>query len=92
MDKSLLPLTRFVIAMSAIVPFVLGLGMFFAPAFVNRFLWPPPFEPVPAVVLRYQAVAYFALTLGGAYAFRQNDWGTARRQFSGCMSSWRSSM
>lgn len=78
MNKSLLPLTKFMIVMSAVVPFIFALAQLFAPGFVNSFLWPPPFEPIPAVSLLYTAAAYLALTLGGAYTLRQNDWSTAR--------------
>ena len=78
MNKSLLPLTKFGIVMSAVVPFVFALAQLFAPGLLDSFLWAPPFEPIPAVALRYIAASYLALTLGGAYTLQKNSWSTAR--------------
>jgi len=63
--------------MSGFVPLVFGIAMAFAPGFVNHFLWPPPLDPVPRPTLLFLAASYFALTTGGAWALRRDDWRTA---------------
>jgi hypothetical protein len=78
MNKPLLPLTKFIVTVSSVVPLLFVIAQLFAPGLVNSFIWPPPFEPVPVVVIRYVAMAYLSLTIGGLYALRQNNWDTAR--------------
>jgi len=78
MNKSLLPWTKLVLAVSAVVLCVFGLSWLVAPGFVNTILWPPPFEPIPALWLRYDAALYLAMGFGGLYALLQNDWIGAR--------------
>ena len=73
MTKPLQPLTRLLILASAVVPAIFAVGQLFLPDLVNSLLWPPPFEPIPAVTLRYLAMAYLALTARGFYAVIQND-------------------
>lgn len=55
MNTSLLPLTRLVLAVTTVVLFVFGLSWLVAPGFVNSVLWPPPFQPIPPLWLRYDA-------------------------------------
>ena len=78
MNKSLLPLTRLVLVVTIVVLFVFGLSWLVAPGFVNTVLWPPPFQPIPPLWLRYDAALYLALSAGGAYTLRQNNWIAAR--------------
>lgn len=78
MNKSLLPLTRLVLVVTTVVLFAFGLSWLVAPGFVNSVLWPPPFQPIPPLWLRYDAALYLALSVGGAYALRQNTWVAAR--------------
>jgi hypothetical protein len=78
MNKSLLPLTKLVLAVSAVVLGVFGLSWLVAPGFVNSVLWPPPFQPIPPLWLRYDAALYLTMSLGGAYALYQNNWIAAR--------------
>lgn len=78
MNKSLLPLTRLVLATTAVVLAIFGLSWLVSPAFTNSFLSGAPFEPIPTFWLRYDAALYLALALGAAYAFRQNQWSAAR--------------
>ena len=77
MKQPLLPLTKILVATSGLVPLVFGSAQVFAPDFVNKMLWPPPFEPVPKVVLLFLAASYFALTIGAVYVLMKNDWATA---------------
>lgn len=78
MNKSLLPLTRLVLIVTTVVLFVFGLSWLVAPGFVNSVLWPPPFQPIPPLWLRYDAALYLALSAGGAFTLRQNTWIAAR--------------
>jgi hypothetical protein len=77
-QRPLLPQTRFVVAMSALVPAVFSLPMLFAPDFWNDHVLPQPFDPTPRVILGYIAGAYLALTIAGVYVLWRNDWPTAR--------------
>lgn len=78
MNSSLLPWTKLLLAVSGLTQFVFGLVMIVATGLVNSFFWPPPFEPVPDLSLRYLGVLYLAMALGAAYALAKNDWRTAR--------------
>jgi len=78
MNKPLQPLTRLILLLSALVPLVFSLFQLFLPSLANSLLWPPPFEPIPAVALRYLAAVYWALGVGGFYALMQNRWEVAR--------------
>jgi hypothetical protein len=78
MSNSLLPITKLVLAVSAVTQFVFGLAMVFAPDLANSFLWPPPFDPWPVLTLRYQGVLFLAMSLGAASALRENDWRAGR--------------
>jgi hypothetical protein len=78
MNKPLQPLTKLLVAASAIVPVVFSVFQLFLPDLANGLFWPPPFEPISVVGLRYYAAAYLALGVGGFYALRQNSWDVAR--------------
>ena len=78
MNKPLLPLTKLVLTVSAIVLTVFGLELLFAPRSIHNITWPPPFEPIPAVWMHYDGVTWIALALGALYSLRQNNWLTAR--------------
>ncbi len=78
MKKSLLPLTKFALALTAIVPTVFALTGLLAPGLINTLLWPPPLEGPPLTWIRYTSAIYLALATGAAYAFRQDNWSAAR--------------
>jgi hypothetical protein len=77
-DTTLLPLSKFLLAVSALTQFVFALPSMFAPSFVNTVSFPPPFEPQSAFWLRYAAIAYIAMGLGAAYALWRNSWAAGR--------------
>ncbi len=78
MNKSLLPWTRLVLVVSALVQGIFALIGLLTPDVMHRLLWPPPFQPVPVLWIRYDAVLYLAMSLGAAYALLQNSWVAAR--------------
>ncbi len=78
MLKSLMPFTKLVLAVSAIVQIIFGLEGILVPDLVRSLTWPPPFEPIPSLWLRYDGATFIAMAVGAAYAFRQNNWLTAR--------------
>ena len=76
--KPLLPLTKFGVVVSGVVPFVFAMAMLLSPSLTNSVLWPPPFEPLSVPILRYTAAAYLSFTIGMVYVLAQNDWRIAR--------------
>lgn len=78
MTNSLLPFTRLVLIVSAVVQFILALVALLAPQLVHTVTWPPPFEPIPVLWMRYDAVTFIAMGLGAVYGLRTNNWLTAR--------------
>ena len=74
----LLPLTKLVLAVSAVVQLIFGAADLFAKPLVDTLLWPPPLEPWPVVALQYNGALYLASALGAAYALRQDSWVAAR--------------
>ena len=78
MNKSLLPWTRLVLVVSALVQGIFALIGLLAPDVMHGLLWPPPFQPVPVLWIRYDAVLYLAMSLGATYALFQNSWVAAR--------------
>lgn len=78
MDRPLLPLTRLILAVSAVVQTVFALLNLFAPGLVDALIWPAPFEHIPALWLRFDGVVYIAMGLGALYALTQNSWIAAR--------------
>ncbi len=82
MNNSLLPWTKVVLAVSAIVQLVVALialfDAFVGPNAIQNFFWPPPFEPWPTPIRFYNAALYLAMSLVAAYALLQNTWSIAR--------------
>lgn len=78
MNKSLMPFTKLVLAVSALTQTIFGLEGILTPELVRSLTWPPPFEPIPSLWLRYDGATFIAMALGAAFAFRQNNWLTAR--------------
>jgi hypothetical protein len=76
--RSLLPVTRLVLIGAAAVQLVTGLEAIFAPDLVHGITWPPPFEPVPPLWLRYDGAIYLAMALGAAWALWRDEPPAAR--------------
>jgi hypothetical protein len=79
---SLLPFTRLVLGVSALVQTIFGLADLFAKPVVDALLWPAPLEPWPTLGLQYNGALYLACALGAAYALRQDHWVAARTYFA----------
>jgi hypothetical protein len=82
MNRPPLPITRFLVVVSAVVPLVFASVMITSPALANSLIWPAPFEPVPAVAQLYVAMSYLSLTIGGFYALSRNTWEAAKAYLS----------
>jgi hypothetical protein len=76
--STLHPLTRFVVAMSGLVPLVFSIPMLFAPGFWNDTVLPEPLAPTADETLRYVSAAYLSLTAGGIYTLVRNEWRVAQ--------------
>ena len=74
MKNSLLLLTRFVVAVSGVVNLILSLIGLLAPSLINTLLWSPPFEPLPALWIRFAVTVGVMLALGAAYVLKQDNW------------------
>jgi hypothetical protein len=72
----LFPLTRLVLAVSAVVQGVMALAGFIAPDLTRVFL--SPSAESPTIAIYYVAGFYLAGAVGAVYAFRQNTWIAAR--------------
>jgi uncharacterized membrane protein len=72
----LLPLTKLVLVVSAVVQAVMALAGFVAPDFTGTVLSPAP-QP-PTVAIYYVAGFYLAGAVGAFYALRQDEWIAAR--------------
>lgn len=77
-DIDLLPLTKLVLTVSALVQLLFGLADLFAKPLVDAVLWPPPLEPWPRLALQYNGAIFVASALGAVYALRQGHWIAAR--------------
>ncbi len=78
MEKTLLPLTKLVLAVSAIVQIISGLVGLLGAELARSILYPPPLTPVPVLAMQYVGAFYLANALGAASALRQNEWHAAR--------------
>jgi len=72
----LLPLTRLVLVVSAVVQAVMALAGFVAPDFTRTVL--SPSTQSPTIAIYYVSGFYLAGAVGAFYAFRQNEWIAAR--------------
>lgn len=76
--EGLLPLTKLVLAVSAIVQFISAVAGLFLPGLSSSFLYPPPLERVPVLGMQFFGAFYLANGIGAAYALMQNNWAAAR--------------
>jgi hypothetical protein len=72
----LLPLTKLVLLVSAVVQVVMALAGFVAPDLTRTLL--SPSTQSPTIAIYYVAGFYLAGAVGALYAFRQNVWIAAR--------------
>jgi hypothetical protein len=78
MSKSLLPLTRLVLVVSAVVQIIFGVVDIFLPDLANALLWSPPLQPWTLLSLKFNGAIYLASALGALVAYSQNNWQSAR--------------
>jgi hypothetical protein len=74
--SNLLPLTRLVLLVSALVQGIMAIAGFFAPDFTRAVL--SPSTQSPNIAIQYVAGFYLAGAVGAAYALRQDTWSAAR--------------
>ena len=77
MNRTLLPLTKLVLVVSAVVQLAFGVGAFLRP-FWNGFVMPAPLDPAPTLVLQYFGALFLANSLGTFVALREGEWPVAR--------------
>lgn len=78
MNTSLLPWTKIVLVVSAVVQLVFGLLAVLSPSLMNSVFLPPPLEPSGVLVYHYFGGLYLANSLGAMFALYQNNWIAAR--------------
>jgi hypothetical protein len=78
----LLPFTRLVLIVSAVVQLLFGVvGLFFTGLW-NGLFWTSPLAPWPDEVARFAFLNYIATGIAALYALRQGTWGGARVYFA----------
>jgi hypothetical protein len=79
---SLLPFTRLVLVVSAVVQLLFGvIGEFFI-GLLNGVLWTAPLAPWPPEVAHYAFINYLAGAIAAVYALYQGTWRGARVYFA----------
>jgi VanZ family protein len=77
-ERPLLPLTKLLLIIWAVVTIPGGLLTIFYPPFATTVFYPPPLEPIP----QFNAGLYFALAIASGavsvMALRQNRWGNTQ--------------
>lgn len=80
--EALLPFTRLVLAVSAVVQLVFGVvGLFFTDLW-NSLFWTAPLAPWPKEVANFAFLNYLATAIAAAYALYQGKWTGARVYFA----------
>jgi hypothetical protein len=79
---SLLPFTRLVLAVSALVQLIFGLVGLFLTNLWNNFFWTAPLAPWPEEVANFAFLNYLATAVAAAYALKQGTWQGARVYFA----------
>ncbi len=81
-EGGLLPFTRLVLAVSAVVQLVFGVvGLLFTDLW-NSFFWTAPLAPWPKEVANFAFLNYIATAIAAAYALYQGKWSGARVYFA----------
>ncbi|MGH2662400.1 MAG: hypothetical protein ACRDH8_06255 [Actinomycetota bacterium] len=77
-EKPLLPFTRLVLVISAVVQAAFGVACVFSPSFMNSVALPDPLPPSSDLVYQYFGALFLANAWGAVYAQRQKRWVAAR--------------
>ncbi|MEA2576191.1 MAG: hypothetical protein QOH93_3489, partial [Chloroflexia bacterium] len=81
-EDSLLPFTRLVLAVSAVVQLVFGVvGLVFTDLW-NSFFWTAPLAPWPKEVAGFAFLNYLATAIAAGYALYQGKWSGAKVYFA----------
>lgn len=81
-EGSLLPFTRLVLAVSAVVQLVFGVvGLLFTDLW-NSFFWTAPLAPWPREVATFAFLNYLATAIAAGYALYQGKWSGAKVYFA----------
>jgi hypothetical protein len=81
-QDSLLPFTRLVLIVSAVVQLLFGLIGEFSIDLWNGLLWTAPLAPWPREVAHFAFLNYLGGAVAAAYALYQNSWPGARVYFA----------
>jgi len=79
--NSLLPLTKLVLGVSALVQTIMAVAAFFLPDLTQNLLSPDP--GISQLANQYVGGFYLAGAVSAAYAFRQDNWIAARTYLAG---------
>jgi hypothetical protein len=80
---SLLPFTRLVLVVSAVVQLVFGLvGLFFTTQLWNTVFWMAPLPAWLVEAMRFATLTYLATAIAALYALYQGSWDGARVYFA----------
>jgi hypothetical protein len=81
-SMQLLPFTKLVLVVSALVQLIFGLtGLVFTDVW-NGLFWTAPLAPWPAEVARFAFLNYLATAIAAAFALYQGSWSGARVYFA----------
>ncbi|HZQ09273.1 MAG TPA: hypothetical protein VFD70_22035 [Anaerolineae bacterium] len=75
-STALLPLTKLVLIVTAVVQLVMAVAAFFLPGLTLALL--SPAKDAPLIAVQYVGAFYLAGAIASAYAFRQDNWIAAR--------------
>jgi hypothetical protein len=81
-QEALLPFTRLVLLISAVVQTVFGLVMLFLYDLFNRAFWTHPLPVFSSVNAHYVGIIYLGTAIAAAFALYQNTWTGARVYFA----------
>ncbi len=79
---SLLPFTKLVLGVSAVVQLIFGVVGLFLTDLWNGLFWTAPLAPWPYEVARFAFINYLATAIAAAYALYQRRWIGARVYFA----------
>ena len=79
---ALLPFTRLVLVVSAVVQLVFGVvGLFFVPLW-NSVFWTAPLPTWPDAAMHFASLNYLATAVAALYALQRGTWESARTYFA----------
>ncbi|MBX3081999.1 MAG: hypothetical protein KF716_10235 [Anaerolineae bacterium] len=78
----LLPFTRLVLIVSAVVQLIFGaVGLFLVPLW-NSFFWTSPLPAWPDAAMHFASLNYLATAIAALYALQRGTWESARTYFA----------